>query len=198
MKKITIKHLTLALLLIISAGGLIFQLSRAFYQDQETAYPSISMGVLNLQVGEEDPANVPLDFTGMMPEEVRTYSFDVKNIGQVEGNLWLQTFITDEGEGENLEPEPETFFDGDISQCARMSFSLSDVEGNDILLIDNQLITFVHQQTYETAHRSIIDEAVNADGSTARITVDTYSCGNETMGDELEMSLVFYLTQAGD
>jgi len=94
MNKTTIKHITLSLLTIIATGGAALGLSKAVFQDQETVDPEISMGVLNLQVGDEDPANVPLDFSGMVPEEVRTYTFDVNNTGQVEGNFWLQGFIT--------------------------------------------------------------------------------------------------------
>lgn len=195
MNKTTIKHITLSLLIIIASGGAALGLSRAVFQDQETVDPVITMGVLNLQVGDEDPANVPLDFAGMVPEEVRSYTFDVNNTGQVEGNLWIQGVITQSSEGDNPESEPLTVFDGDIAQCARLTLSMIDSEDNEVLLINDELIENVHQQTYETDYGTLIDEAVNNGPTEARLTISAYGCGSETMGDILNLDLLFHLTQ---
>lgn len=190
-----IKHITLSLLIIIATGGAVLGLSRAVFQDQEVVDPMISMGILNLQVGQEDPANVSLDFSGMVPEEVRSYTFEVNNTGSVEGNFWMQAFITESSEGENPESEPLTVFDGDIAQCASMTFSVVDSEDNEVVLINNELIENIDQQSFEDAQGTLVDEAVNNGPTDATLTIDAYGCGSETMGDILKLDLIFHLTQ---
>ncbi len=195
MNKTQIKHITLSLLVIIATGGAVLGLSRAVFQDQEVVDPVITMGVLNLQVGDEDPANVPLDFSGMVPEEVRSYSFEVNNTGNVEGNFWMQAFITESSEGENPESEPLTVFDGDIAQCAKLTFSMIDSESNDVVLINDQVIETIDQQMFEVAQGTLVDEAVNNGPTNANLTISAYGCGSETMGDILKLDLFFHLTQ---
>jgi hypothetical protein len=190
-----IKHITLSLLIIIATGGAVLGLSRAVFQDQEVVDPMITMGVLNLQVGQEDPANVPLDFSGMVPEEVRSYTFEVNNTGTVEGNFWMQAFITQSGEGDDPESEPLTIFDGDIAQCASMTFSMVDSENNEVIIINDETIENIDQQVFENTQGSLVDEAVNNGPTDATITIDAYGCGSETMGDILELDLNFHLTQ---
>ncbi len=190
-----IKHLTYLLLLIACVVIGAIEISKAAYQDQELIEPTISMGVLNLQVGDEDPANVILDFEGMRPEEVRTYTFLVKNTGQIEGDLTIIPLIANSGEGENPEPEPLTIFNGDIAHCARLTLSMTDINSDQQVLIDNQTIYSIHQQVYDNSPFTLVDEAVNNDGSSATVTIDAYDCGSESMGDFLNLKLMFNFLQ---
>lgn len=195
MKKTTIKKITLSLLLLIFAGSSVIRLSKAVFQDQEVLNQTVSMGVLNLQVGDVDPINVSMDFSNMVPDEVRSYTYGVQNTGQVQGNFWLEALIISESEGENPDAEQSTEYDGDISQCARLSLSMSDINDDDVLLIDDELLSTIDQQTFDTNYESAVDQMVNMDQSRMTITINTYDCDNETMGDVLEMDLSFYLTQ---
>lgn len=195
MKKTTIKKITLSLLLLIIAGSSVIGLSKAVFQDQEVLNQTVSMGVLNLQVGDVDPINVSMDFSNMVPDEVRSYTYGVQNTGQVQGNFWLEALIISESEGENPDSEQSTEYDGDISQCARLSLSMSDINDDDVLLIDDELLSTIDQQTFDTNYESAVDQMVNMDQSSMTITINTYDCDNETMGDVLEMDLSFYLTQ---
>lgn len=195
MKKTTIKKITLSLLLIIITGGFAIGLSKAVFQDQEVINQTVSMGVLNLQVGDVDPVNVSMDFSNMVPNETRSYTYDVKNTGQIQGNFWLEVLINSESEGISPENEAITEYDGDISHCARLSLSMSDVADDDILLIDNELIVSIDQQNFDTNYESAIDQMVNMDKSRMIVTLNTIECGSETIGDILQMDLAFYLTQ---
>lgn len=195
MNKTKIKHLSLSLLSIIAVGGAVLGLSRAFYQDVETLDPTISMGVLNLQVGEEDPANVPLDFSGMVPEEERSFTFAINNTGQVEGNFWVKPVITYSDEGEIPESEVLTVFNGDIQHCAKLTLKVVDSESNEVKVIDEGLIYSINNQSFESASRTLVDEAVNNGPTNATLTISAMGCGSEVMGDILKMDLQFYLTQ---
>jgi|GEM_PF-2511444 len=195
MKKTTIKKITLSILLLIIAGSSAIGLSKAVFQDQEVLNQAVSMGVLNLQVGDVDPINVSMDFSNMVPDEVRSYTYGVKNTGQIPGNFWLETEIVSEGEGENPESEESTEYSGDVSRCARLSLSMTDINDDDILLIDDELLSAIDQQSFDSNFESAIDQKINMDQSQMTMTINTFDCGNETIGDELQMGLAFYLTQ---
>ena len=195
MQKNNIKRITLAILTIVAVGAATLGISKAIFQDEELAQSTISLGTLNLQVGANDPIDVPLDFTGMDSNEERIFTMDVQNTGQLTGNFWLAGIINGSNEGEN--PEPETDIDpingGELDDCARIS-ALIEIESGQTLPIINNLLLKDVEHNFETAINTI-DDAINNGPAIMTIKVNTNNCGNEAMGDVVNMGLRFYLTQ---
>ena len=194
MQKNNINHITLALSTIDATGAATLGISKAIFQDEELAQSTISLGTLNLQVGASDPIDVPLDFSGMDSNEERIFTMDVQNTGQLAGNFWLSGIINGSTEGEN--PEPETDIDpangGELDDCARISVLVA-VGTQNLPVINNLLLKDI-EHDFETAINSI-DDAINNGPAIMTIKVNTNNCGNEAMGDTVNMGLRFYLTQ---
>jgi len=70
-----------------------------------------------------------------------------------------------------------------------------DSQDNEVLLINDELIENIHQQTYEANSGTLVDEAVNNGPTEARLTISAYGCDSVTMGDVLNLDLLFHLTQ---
>ena len=197
MNKTKIKLITVSVLLIFISLGVALGISRALFEDQQMLDTTISMGTLNLKVGDESPANVPLDFENMMPGESRTVSFMVENIGSVEGNFWVRGEIIEEGEGENPHNEPVTALDGDLRECARLSLHRVRDDGLVDTVVNHMLLRNIETE-FDAESGSETDIALNNGPVEMRVLVSTQMCGNETMGDFLKANLYLYLTQVVD
>lgn len=194
MKHIKIKLIALSLIIVLVGAGVALSLSRALFEDRQVLDTTISMGTLNLQVGDYGPASIPLDFQNMVPGEFRTVIFEVDNIGSVEGNFWVRGEIISAGEGENPANEPETESDGDLHNCARLSLFRMKDNGLFDNVVNNMLIRNIETE-FEIESGTETDADVNNGPAEMHLVVNTLECGNETMGDVLTADLSLYLTQ---
>lgn len=182
------------MLAIILIGAAVVGMSKGLFQDEEVAGSSISLGTLNLQIGDNDPSTIALDFTNMEPGEERIYSLNLKNTGQVLGNFWFEGEVVSSLEGVNSEAETDTQEPGDLDTCAKMNIEVDDLHGNTLqLATDTYLIDMAN--SFETESGTYVDEGVNHGPIEMRVKVDTYDCGPEAMGDIVDMNLNFYLEQ---
>ncbi len=195
--KINIKKVTLSLLTISLVFAGTVGISRAIFKDYENNTNTISLGSLNLQVGAEDPANLNLDFTNMIPGENRVYEVDVKNTGPLPGNFWFEPSIANDSEGDNFEPETETDDSngGELDTCVRVKLSFFDAEQpTEVKVIDRALINIL-DPTYEMEQDTLVDQIVNRGEGTMHIELDTDNCQASAMGDQLDFNLLFHLDQ---
>lgn len=167
--------------------------SQALFDDAEVTTHQISMGTLNLQVGESDPAAVNLDFTNLKSGETRVYEIDITNTGELAGNFWFETEIVNSLEGENPEPENNKLEPGDLGDCLRLRTTFDDDTHEPINLIDYSLFKLLAER-YETEAGTVIDEMVNQ-GTKLKIDVNADNCANFAMGDSLDLNLIFHLDQ---
>jgi hypothetical protein len=194
MHTIPIKRITLSLLAIILIGAAVVGMSKGLFQDEEVAGSSISLGTLNLKIGEDDPSSIALDFTGMEPGEERVYSFNLRNTGQVQGNFWFEGEVLTSLEGINSESEADIEEPGDLAACAKMNIEVDDLHGNTPQLVTDTYLSAMGN-SFETESGTYVDEGVNHGPIEMRVKVDTYDCGPEAMGDIVDMNLNFYLEQ---
>lgn len=194
MHTIPIKRITLSLLAIILIGAAVVGMSKGLFQDEEVAGSSISLGTLNLKIGEDDPSSIALDFTGMEPGEERVYSFNLRNTGQVQGNFWFEGEVLASLEGINSESEADIEEPGDLAACAKMNIEVDDLHGNTPQLVTDTYLSDM-ENSFETESGTYVDEGVNHGPIEMRVKVDTYDCGPEAMGDIVDMNLNFYLEQ---
>ena len=195
MKKNIIKQITLALLIILITGAATLGISKAVFQDEELAQSTISLGTLNLQVGQSDPINVPLDFSGMSAGEERVFAMDIQNTGQLAGNFWVHGEITSSTEGENPEPETDIEGEGELDDCARLIVTVDDNQGQTLPVINNLLLKDITAD-FEEADGNTIDQAINNGPTQMQIKVNTDNCDSDAMGDTANINLLFYLSQS--
>lgn len=190
-----IKQITLALLIILATGAATLGVSKAIFQDEELAQSTISLGTLNLQVGASDPINVPLDFSGMSAGEERVFAMDVQNTGQLDGNFWVRGEITSSLEGDNPEPETDTEGEGELDDCARLTVTVDDSQGQTLPVINNLLLKDITND-FEETDGNTIDEAINNGPTEMKIKINTDNCDSDAMGDSANINLLFYLSQS--
>ncbi len=194
MHTIPIKRIILSFLAIILVGAAVVGISKGLFQDEEVAESNISLGTLNLKIGDDDPSTIALDFTGMEPGEERVYSFNLRNTGQVKGNFWFEGEVLASLEGVNSEAETDTEEPGDLDNCAKMNIEVDDLHGNTPQLVTDTYLVDMGS-SFETDSGTFVDEGVNHGPIEMRVKVDTYDCGPEAMGDIVDMNLNFYLEQ---
>ncbi len=181
MNNTKLKKIVYSLLVIIISFGLALGISRALFEDKQTFDTTISMGTLELQVGEDGPAGVPLDFDNMVPGETRTVIFDVDNVGSIEGNFWAR--------GEIIEAS-----ENGIKDCARLSLYRLKDDGLFDNVINNMLLRNI-EDDFDIDPNTANDAAINNGPAEMHLIVNTLACGSETMGDVLQANLYLYLTQ---
>ncbi|MBD3250221.1 MAG: hypothetical protein GF381_01445 [Candidatus Pacebacteria bacterium] len=188
-----IKQITLSLIIIFVTVAGAVSASRALFTDTELSAKTISMGTLNLQIGSEDPFVIPLDFTGMVSGDSRTYEAEIKNTGTIVGNFWFEPEISNSQEGENPESETDIEGEGEMDDCVRMTASIFDQNQEQVLIDDVALVDL--QAEYDLEPHSLIDQLVNGRMAYLRLYVHTNQCGNEAIGDLVDMNLMFHLDQ---
>lgn len=188
MNKTKIKLIGISLLIIVASAGVALGLSKALFEDKQTLDTSISMGTLNLQVGDDGPTSVPLDFENMVLGETRTVVFEVDNVGSIEGNFWVRGVITDNGNV--LDPAIE----GEMMNCVRLGLYRIKEDGLQDNIITNMLLRNI-EADFDSAAGTTNDVGVNNGPAEMHLVVNTIDCHNDSMGDYLNASLDFYLTQ---
>jgi hypothetical protein len=191
MNKSKIKLIALSILIIVVSAGVALGLSKALFEDRKTLDTTISMGTLNLQVGDEGPTSIPLDFENMSLDEFRTVIFEVDNVGSIEGNFWVRGVITETGN--TLDPESE----GDLKNCARLGLYRIRDDGLEENIINNMVLRNI-EADFDSDAGTTNDVAINDGPVEMHLVVNTLDCYNHTMGDYISASLDFYLTQTVD
>lgn len=188
------KQITLSLLIIFLTVIAAIQASQALFTDTELSQNTISLGTLNLQVGQDDPSVLALDFSGMMAHETRTYEAQIQNTGEINGNFWFEPEVTNSLEGANPESETNTTDDGEMDDCVRLRVSFSDPTNDPISVIDYALLKIL-DTSYETDPNTLVDNMINGGEATMTIMVNTDNCDNQAMGDTVDLNLLFHLDQ---
>lgn len=188
MHKTKIKRISLSLLAIVLTGAISVGVSRALFFDEEVVETNLSLGTMNLKVGDTDPAAAVLDFTGMAPAEEREFSLNLVNSGSIDGNFWLEGVILNSMSGENSAEA------GNLENCAKISIEVINLLSNVIKIVDGVYLADM-EQAFETESGTTVDSGVNNGPIPMKIEVETHECGNNEMGDALEMELRFHLEQ---
>lgn len=194
MKSIKIKAITLSLLIIFATVAAAVKASYALFDDVEQTNSTISMGHLNLQVGDSDPSLVELDLAGMVSDEVRIFDVLVKNTGEIEGNFWIQPIVENSLEGDNYEAETDTTGDGELDDCVRLKLRFNQ-DGTDEQILVNHFLLKNLPATIDQDQATVIDQMVNAGDTQMSIEIDTANCHNSSMGDTIDFGLRFHLDQ---
>ncbi len=191
MNKKKLKLVGLSILIIVVSAGVALGLSKALFEDKKSLDTTISMGTLNLQVGDDGPASIPIDFENMVLGETRTVIFEVDNVGSIEGNFWVRGAITDTGNV--LDPESE----GEMKNCARLGLYRIRSDGLQENIITNMLLRNI-EADFDSEAGTVNDAAINNGPAEMHLVVNTLGCYDNTMGDYLSAHLDFYLTQVLD
>ncbi len=194
MKKITIKRLSVVLLLLLITVTGAVKFTQAVFKDEELSSHSISLGTLNLQIGQEDPVNLPIDLSDMSGHETRTYEVDLKNTGSVDGNFWFESEILNSLEGENPEAETNTEGEGEADDCIQLLVSVTDPDHEEEVLVNSALSAMTTE--YDQDVQTVVDDMVNNGNATMKLRFYSGNCGSEAMGDTVDMNLLFHLDQA--
>lgn len=199
MKKINWKQLLLNLSALAVLTAATVGVTQAVMRDDEVMEDTISMGTINLQLGDQDPVDmqeIGFDLSDLESNEQRTFTFDIKSTGSGQGNLSVQQIQTNSSEGEN--PEPETNIDeadgGEVDGCVRIKMEMEDDTHDPVVIVHDYLSHL--DVFYDLLPNTEIDEMVNSGTAQFTVTMDSTSCGNEAMGDLLDFELVFKLEQA--
>jgi hypothetical protein len=195
LKKIKIKRLSIALILIIMTITGAVKFTQAVFKDEELSANTISLGTLNLQIGQEDPVNLPIDLSGMSGQETRIYEVDLKNTGSVDGNFWFETEILNSLEGENPEAETNTEGEGEADDCMQLLVSVTDPDHEEEVLVNSALSALTDD--YDAPAQTLVDEMVNGGNATLKLRFYSGNCSSSAMGDTVDMNLLFHLDQAG-
>ncbi|MEA2056112.1 MAG: hypothetical protein U9O78_00120 [Patescibacteria group bacterium] len=178
----------MAIVLIIS-----FQLTKAVFTDEELSANTISLGTLNLQVGDEDPVNLPIDLSDMSGQETRIYEVALKNTGTVEGNFWVDAEVLNSLEGENPEAETNTEGEGEADDCIQLLMSVTDPAHDEEILVNSALSALTEQ--YDHDAQTLVDEMVNGGDATLKLRFYSGNCSSCAMGDTVDLNLMFHLQQ---
>lgn len=195
-----IKQVTLSLLIIFLTVLAATKASRALFSDAELSQNTIALGTLNLQVGQEDPAVIDLDFSNIVPGETKSFEAQILNTGGINGNFWFEPEVTNSTEGDPNEggnPEAETNIEGEgeLDDCVRLRVSFTDPENDPVKVIDLALLTIL-DESYEAEANTVVDQMINDGHATMKIEADTANCSNHAMGDTVDLNLLFHLDQA--
>ena len=189
-----IKQVTLSLLIIFLTVLAAVRASRALFSDTELSENTIAMGTLNLQVGQEDPTEIDLDFSDIVPGESKFFEAQILNTGGIPGNFWFEPEIANSSEGENSEAETHTDGDGELDDCVRLRVSFSEPDNDPFKVIDLALLKFL-DESYETEADTVVDQMINGRQATMKIEANTSNCNNDAMGDTIDLNLMFHLDQ---
>jgi hypothetical protein len=195
MININYKRLALSLMLLLLVIGGTVKLSQALFQDEEVSSHTVSLGTLNLQVGDSDPIDLPINTENMASSQNDMYTLQLKNTGSLPGNFWIQPVVDNSSEGQNTEAEGDvdTANGGEAEECVHILMNVLDAAGNDHVLYNGSLSGL--DTSYDQDSQTAIDDIVNAGDGQMQIRLTTGNCGSEAIGDEVDLMLDFNLEQ---
>lgn len=174
----------------------IVSLSKAYFSDTELSLGNkISMGTVNLQVGDHDPSTFSFEFSNIAPGEMwQTYAA-VKTIGSLSGNFWFDVATSNSQEGDNPEAETDTEGEGDLENCTELRIVFyNDSTGEEFELFDFTPIGDL-VGGHEEHSGSDVDALVESNLAIMNLQARMDNCGNEAMGDSFDLDLAFHLQQ---
>lgn len=182
-----------SLLLAVIFGLSTVSITRALLKDTEISSGNTVKGAsINLQVGDQDPSILSFDFNNVIPGEIHQLWTEVKNIGGIGGNFWLEVTTGNSLELNNPEGETDILDEGDLVNCAELQLSFdNDFHDEEIVLPFTPVknITAV-----DIVSNTMVDTIVD-EGAVMNLQLRTDNCGNEAMGDAFDLDLVFHLDQ---
>ncbi len=195
MIKIQYKQLVLAGLLLASTIAGSIGVTRAMLRDEEVSSHTVSLGTVNLQVGDTDPIDLPIDLTNMSGSDTLTYEVDLKSDGSIPGNFSVLPVISNDSEGENPEGETNKEGDGEADTCVQLLLAVN-APGYDEQVLANDTLANLAEIELDDPDNTIVDEMVNSDGATLKIRAHSGLCGMHSMGDTVDLDLIFYLEES--
>ena len=188
-----IKKVFFALVLALAFGLATAKLTRALLQDTEISSGNTIQGSsINLQVGDTDPSTLAFNFTNVAPGEIHQLWTEVKNIGGMGGNFWMEVAVSNSLELDNPEPETDILGEGDLDDCAELQLAFdNDNEAEQIAL---PFTPVTNLSAIDSVSNTLINSMVD-EGAVMNLQLRTDNCGNEAMGDAFDLELIFHLDQ---
>jgi len=195
MIKFQYKQLVLAGLLLASTIAGSIGVTRAMMRDEEVSSHAISLGTVNLQVGDTDPIDLPIDLSNLSGSETIFYEAALQSNGSIPGNFSILPVIENDLEGENPEGETNKEGDGEADTCIQLLLAVN-APGYDEQVLANDSLANLAEIELDDPDNTILDEMVNSNEATLTIRVNSSSCGMESMGDTVDLDLIFNLEES--
>lgn len=189
------KKIFLAILIALGLSLGVITVAKALLTDTETSMGNTVRGAsLNLKVGDNDPTTYSFSFDNIAPGEVWQSWSSIESTGSISGNFWLDLAVSNSGEGDNPEAETDILGDGELESCAEIKMGFFDPQGAETLLFDFTPVAAA-VGSHDQLVGSVIDALIEAGATNFNIEMRTDACGNEAMGDQFDVDLIFYLDQ---
>jgi len=186
--------LALSLLFITAIAVSALGATWALFSDiEESRDNPVSLATLDLQVGDNNPSTLSFNFNNLSPANSPEWvTANIRSIGDIAGDFWMEIITKDSSEGKN--PEPETNIDpadgGELEECAE-----ARVTFNNTPLFDFTPVASLATE-WDKGWGSDIDAWVESvSGANFKLEVRTTNCTAEAMGDSFNLDLVFHLDQ---
>ena len=182
-----------SLLLAVIFGLSTVSITRALLKDTETSSGNTVKGAsINLQVGDQDPSILSFDFNNVIPGEIHQLWTEVKNVGGIGGNFWLEVTTSNSLELNNPEGETDILGEGDLVDCAELQLSFDNEFHDEEVVLPFTPVKNI--TAVDSVSNTMVDTMVD-EGGVMNLQLRTDNCGNESMGDAFDLDLVFHLDQ---
>jgi hypothetical protein len=199
----TLKKL-IGILIVLAAMSVLIgsAFTAAFFDTEGSNKNSLTAGTLDLQLGDTD--QYVLSFTNkdpLAPGRRGDARARIGNIGDVDGNFYIDVWIANDLEGEN--PPSETNIDpgdgGELDNCLDIRASLLDGTSETVIVpfVRADQLAPAFKQQWDLQPYTPVDNLINGDHQVTLYLewmVDP-TCGNEMMGDTLDLNFKFHLDQ---